>query len=159
MIKAGDDRLTSLLGWKHQLDEELQELRARQCELGEAIAHKEGQLRNLRELLDSEGYAMEDARGEDRPPNGSIGDAAFALIKEIGQPVYYKELAERLGESGVTIRGRDPGANLISHLARDRRFARVARGTYALSEWGLRPKKKGRAPRKQKATRGRGRTA
>ena len=150
------DRLETLLAWKRKLDEELQELRARQNELNETIAHKETQVRNLRELLESEGHVVAGDPGREQAPNGSVADAAWRLIKDIGQPVYYKDLAERLRESGVTIPGRDPQANLLSYIARDQRFKRIARGTYALTEWRLRPKGKKRASQKRKTGRGRG---
>ncbi|MBI2917612.1 MAG: winged helix-turn-helix domain-containing protein [Chloroflexi bacterium] len=140
-MSNADDKLEALLDWKHRLDDELGELRAQRDELNEAIARKETQGRNLRELLESEGYVAEDAMDGKQPSNGSVADAAYELVKKVGQPLYYKDLADRLIDAGLSIPGRDPHANLLSYMVRDQRFQRTGRGTYALAEWGLRPRR------------------
>lgn len=146
------DKLQPLLDWKQSLDQELETLQVKRAELNEAIARKEAQARNLRELLESEGHLVEKNAGNRNSPTDSITDAAYAVVKKIGQPLYYKDLADRLVDAGTSIPGRDPNANLLSYMARDQRFQRVGRGTYALVEWGLRPKRKAKASRTQKAT-------
>lgn len=56
-------------------------------------------------------------------------DVAHEILQREGQ-LYYEDLLARLSEAGVTVPGRNPGANLIAHMSRDKRFKRVARGTY-----------------------------
>lgn len=138
MDGANGDRLETLLAWQRELDQELEGLRAKQTELSKSIGLREAQSRNLRELLQ-----IEQQSGQDSPPvNGSetdsLADAAYEAVKEIGEPVYYKDLAEHLVGIGVAIPGRDPKANLLSYIARDERFKRIKRGTYALAEWNIR---------------------
>ena len=145
------DKLQTLLDWERQLHEELVELQAKRNELNEEIGRKETQVRNLRELLEIEGLPVRDDRNKAASLNCSVADAAYQLINEVGQPLYYKDIAERLMDTGVAIPGRDPQANLLSYIVRDHRFQRTGRGTYALLEWGLRPKlaKKGSLGRKK----------
>lgn len=144
------DRIQALLQWQRQLADQLAELWSRRDELNEAIARKETQARNIRELLQSEGYGVEGIVGNLRPPNGAVADAAYELIKDGGQPLYYKDLADRLIDAGLPIPGRDPQANLLSYVVRDQRFQRISRGTYALAEWGLRVKSSRRKARTHK---------
>lgn len=153
LVDFSNEKLQPLLEWKRQLDEELAELRTKREELCEVIARKESQARNLRELLESEGYQAEESRNGVEPPKHSVVDAAYELVSAGGQPLYYKDLADRLIDAGVSIPGRDPQANLLSYIVRDQRFQRIARGTYALAEWGLRPKRSGKSARGRKKRR------
>jgi hypothetical protein len=57
-------------------------------------------------------------------------DVAHDILKKEG-PLYYETLLAKLGEAGITIPGRNPGANLIAHMSRDTRFTRTGRGTYS----------------------------
>jgi len=56
-------------------------------------------------------------------------DVAYELIQHDG-PMYYEALLGRLRAQGIAVPGRNPGANLIAHMSRDKRFARVGRGIY-----------------------------
>ena len=58
-------------------------------------------------------------------------DVAYDVLKQEGQ-LYYEDLVARLGDLGVTVPGRNRGANLIAHMSRDKRFRRVGRGTYTI---------------------------
>jgi hypothetical protein len=57
-------------------------------------------------------------------------DVAHDVLMKEG-PLYYETLLAKLGEAGITIPGRNPGANLIAHMSRDSRFTRTGRGTYS----------------------------
>jgi hypothetical protein len=57
-------------------------------------------------------------------------DVAHDILNKEG-PLYYETLLAKLGEAGITIPGRNPGANLIAHMSRDTRFTRTGRGTYS----------------------------
>jgi hypothetical protein len=59
-------------------------------------------------------------------------DDAYDILDKEGA-LYYERLLTRLQETGVTIPGRNPGANLIAHMSRDARFKRTGRGTYAVN--------------------------
>lgn len=122
---------------------EIDGLRTQASELAGRLAAKEGQLRNLDDLL-----ALETDHAEARPvvdatpqrPQSAktqrFTDAAVEILTERGQPIHYLELTRLLGERGVYVPGREPGANLIAHMSRDERFTRApARGTYGLADW------------------------
>lgn len=113
---------------------ELEEMRAGWRHLGDGIQLKEAQLRNLDELL-----ALEQP-----PTNGDAPDAPFValgkgfleaaadiLVRE-GKGLHYQVLLAQLKELGVHVPGKDPAANLITHLSRDARFIRTGRGEYGL---------------------------
>ena len=144
-----NERVRILLSWRDQARERLVELRERQAELVRAISATDSQLRNVLALLESEGYSESRGIPSELYPNGPIADCAYSILDETGQPTYYKDLAARMLEIGVSIPGKDPAANLLSHIGRDDRFQRVKRGTYALTEWKLPKQKKRRAKRKR----------
>ena len=58
-------------------------------------------------------------------------DVAYEILAAQGE-LYYEDLLAKLNEAGITVPGRNPGANLIAHMGRDKRFRRVGRGTYAV---------------------------
>ena len=73
---------------------------------------------------------------EGAPLSGESGerhftDVAYDILAAEGE-LYYEDLLSRLNEAGVRVPGRNPGANLIAHMGRDKRFRRVGRGTYAV---------------------------
>lgn len=57
-------------------------------------------------------------------------DLAYEILKKRG-PLYYEDVVVAVQEAGVTVPGRNPGANLIAHMTRDPRFKRTGRGVYA----------------------------
>ena len=60
-----------------------------------------------------------------------IKDKAYLVLKEIGQPLHFKKIAELI-----------PGANVHTvhnELIKDPRFVLIGRGIYALAEWGYIP--------------------
>jgi hypothetical protein len=60
-----------------------------------------------------------------------IKDKAYLVLKEIGQPLHFKKIAELI-----------PGANthtVHNELIKDPRFVLIGRGIYALAEWGYIP--------------------
>jgi len=139
------DRLGVLIAWREELAGQVEQLRRRQVELLDEISNKEAQLRNINQLLEGEGYPIDESRVADGRKEGSLSDRAFAFLKdafaflkETDKPWYYRELAERLKEVGVHIPGNDRAANLLAHISRDERFQRVKRGTYGLTEWKTR---------------------
>jgi phage shock protein A len=65
------------------------------------------------------------------PGERHFTDVAHDILASEGE-LYYEDLLTRLNEAGVRVPGRNPGANLIAHMGRDKRFHRVRRGTYAV---------------------------
>lgn len=135
---------------RDQLVRELEGLRSELGQLTTRLAIREGQLKNLDELL-----ALEDERVNEQghqatpmatptPPspaaaNGNPGAPFLAAVAEVldvkGSPIHYKDIALILSTKGVYVPGRDPAANLLSHMSRDSRFRRFDRGTYGLQHW------------------------
>jgi hypothetical protein len=119
---------------------ELESLRREAAQLASQIALKENQLRNLNDLL-----ALEDGQRAQatQAPNAvsmdvrSVGitDHAAEVLAAVGKPVHYRQLLTLLAERQVYVPGKDPGANLLAHVSRDARFARVGRGMYGLADW------------------------
>jgi HB1, ASXL, restriction endonuclease HTH domain len=122
---------------------EIERLRAQASELAGRLAAKEGQLRNLDDLLALETGDQEARQDTDAPAQRAqsaktqrFTDAAVEILTERGKPVHYLELTKLIGERGVYVPGKEPGANLIAHMLRDERFTRApARGTYGLAAW------------------------
>ena len=60
----------------------------------------------------------------------SFMDVAWEILQTWGS-LHYEALLARVTERGVEVPGRNPAANLVAHMSRDKRFKRVGRGTYA----------------------------
>lgn len=122
---------------------DIEGLRSAASEIANKLAAKEGQLRNLDDLLALEAESPGRAADADSvPPRGTplksqrFTDAAVSVLAESGAPIHYQDLARMLNDRGVYVPGKDPGANLIAHMLRDDRFSRaVGRGMYGLAEW------------------------
>jgi len=110
------------------------------------IDYKENQINNIINLLKAEGIKDLEIVGESEIKQ--LSEIAYELLKNNNKKagVYYRDLADRIFEEGYYIPGKDPYANLLTHLNRDHRFVRVGRGIYSLKEWGHKPMK----PRKRK---------
>jgi hypothetical protein len=146
-------------------------LRARLQELRDAIDQEKLQVRTLLETINEKeergGYivkllAAEGIVTEGQNPDGAapmtLSDMAYHVLAKLdnAKPVHYRDLADLITAQGKLIPGREPAANLISHLSRDKRFVRTGRGMYALAEWGLRPARKGSPRRRTKREKRRG---
>ena len=121
---------------------EIEGLRTQAVELAGRLAAKEGQLRKLDDLLAIESGPLDGGPNDLAAPRASttksqrFTDAAVEILAEGGVPIHYVELTRRLGDRGVYVPGKDPGANLIAHMLRDERFSRApGRGMYGLAEW------------------------
>lgn len=139
-----------LLDKLNELKIEISSLQERIQELFKEIGVKQEQAQHIIFLLAAEGYNLEN---EDLVALGTIqiADIAFEFLDKTIEknPLHYKEIANSLFEKGIFIPGKDPYANLLSHISRDHRFVRVAPGTYGLEKWGLKPAKPTRRKRKR----------
>lgn len=70
-------------------------------------------------------------------PRG-IKDKSFLVLRHIGKPLHFRELAEQINYFGL---GKRPALPQTVHneLIKDPRFVLVGRGIYALSSWGYQP--------------------
>lgn len=93
---------------------------------------------NIIQLLKFEGVELDQQLVID-VTRGSISDLAFAYLnsQSAKQPKHYLDLYNGIIASGKPIPGKNPAANLLTHMIRDDRFVRVSSGTYALSKWGI----------------------
>jgi hypothetical protein len=62
-------------------------------------------------------------------------EGVYYILKEARKPLHYKEVYRRLQNELFHIGGIASLSNLVVRLNRDRRFMRVKRGVYGLSEW------------------------
>jgi hypothetical protein len=146
MIQTVDTYVGALKEKQQVVMKELEALRSQLTDLAERMQVKEAQLKNIAGLLTLEG-ATESPTEEvanatpSSPPNGSAVRripflaAAAQILEKRGKPMHYRKLAEVLAADRVYVPGRNPAANLVTHLSRDSRFRRVRRGTYGLQEW------------------------
>ncbi len=99
----------------------------------------ENALVHVKALLKFEGYDLD--KTEDEPSSSkqiqeqvSVRDAAYELLRELHQPLHYKEIASRLIQRNVNIPGKNSQATLLSKISRDKRFKRTKkRGVYTLT--------------------------
>ena len=125
------DYVKALVAKRASVWSELEELRARFRTLGDEISLKEAQLRNLDDLLAVESHdATADVPAA--PAGRTFVEVAYEIISAADGGIHYQELLRELVERGVLVPGKDPAANLITHLSRDVRFVRTGRGTYGL---------------------------
>jgi hypothetical protein len=126
-------------------------------ELLEAIHSKEEQMGHIVELLAVEGVRV-GGEGSGAREQTSVSEMAYGVLasQREPKPIHYRDLVDLIMAEGKLIPGRDPGANLISHMSRDERFVRTGRGMYALAKWGFKPAKKGTRRRRRTTKKSRG---
>ena len=62
-------------------------------------------------------------------------DKAYLVLKEKGEPMHFKEIADSIDKSGLNKKKTHP-QTVHNELIKDKKFVLVGRGIYALSEWG-----------------------
>ncbi len=87
----------------------------------------------------------------------SISDLAydFLLNESYLKPIHYIDLTNNIMSKGELIPGKNPHANLLSHISNDDRFIRVSPGTYGLKEWNIAPMVTKKRKSKRRARKGR----
>jgi len=148
---ASDNYVFELKNKLHLLQGEIADLQKSVQDSLEKIDEKQKIVEHIVRLLEIEGVGLEDSDNADFI-NKSYSDLAYELLSELdsNEPRHYRDLYKIFVAKGIPISGKDPAANLLTHISRDNRFVRVAPGTYALKEWGLEPIKKKTARRKRK---------
>jgi hypothetical protein len=97
---------------------------------------------NIIELLHIEGVQM-DTQELKEFAQDSISELAYHFLNEASEqtPKHYMDIYKGILNSGKPLPGKNPSANLLTHMSRDDRFIRVSPGTYGLKEWGIQPQK------------------
>jgi len=132
--------------WKRILLQEIKDLKTKLSPLEVEIRIRQEKLASIDKLINLEIRPTEIISMSKNNSNIAAGsnrktsDVAYEILKNTGNPMYYKDLYEAILQTGFEIRGKDPATNLIAHISIDPRFRRIKRGTYALKEWKLRRK-------------------
>lgn len=124
-------RLSSIKKDVVELQDDIQNLFAK-------LEIKQQQAQNILLLLNSEGHNNIDPELSSMA-NISIADIVYENLSNSVEktPVHYIDLTKEILSKGILIPGKNPNANLLSHMNRDNRFVRTSPGTYGLKEWGL----------------------
>lgn len=130
-------QLSHLVTWRDQVQESLDESRARLAELQKEKKTLEDKLQLLDKLI-----AMEDEADQGLPdPSVSPDrflDEVVEIIRANGEPIHISDLHSRLLDSSVPIPGKGNQANVIARIQRSEgRVVRTGRGIYSLPEFGV----------------------
>lgn len=110
----------------HEIHDEVEGLEAEQGDRARHIAA-------LRSLLAIENMA-------ERPPPlsepKSVRNTIYALLRERGAALHYREIARELAERGTPANGQDAGRTVAAHLSNDPRFRAMGQGRWGLASWG-----------------------
>jgi DNA gyrase/topoisomerase IV subunit A len=138
------------LKWKlEQIKKEIAEHQEEIQRLFKIIEDEQEQGKHIRQLLASEGEQLQDSELANLA-YVEIAESAYQYLNSLEdqKPLHYTEIAKTVMSQGILISGKNPAANLLSHISRDDRFIRTAPGTYGLKSWGLKP-----APHRKKRLR------
>lgn len=127
------------LRWRlDSIKNEITTLQNKIQELFKEVDSKQHQAQNIIMLLASEGSNVDDPELVSLT-NIAIAELTYDYLSSQGnkKSIHYNELTQNLMSKGVLIPGKNPAANLLSHISRDERFVRTGPGTYGLKEWGL----------------------
>jgi hypothetical protein len=156
------------MGYEEQYEADLENvasrLRTKVRELEVEILPIQEQLSRLRVQLDFVERALNSGNIAPHPElqvadvtssKPSVSDRIFEILNEAARPLHITEIKDHYVAKGFTVPGQGTDSNLLVYIVRDSRFARVSKGTYALTEAGAPPK----SPAKPKAKRRRRRKA
>jgi hypothetical protein len=102
----------------------------------EPLIEQRRRLEERAKALETVIYTYESKAGNGKPRLAGgqrhFLDATYEILQREG-PLYYDDIISRLQDLGLKVPGRNPGANLIAHMTRDKRFKRTGRGTYGIA--------------------------
>ena len=128
----------SLLARRESLLSEISALQASLAADTQRLRRLQLTLESVLELLRMEGAGTQSETDE---ANRHFLEVARDVLLEKGT-LHYRQIAAELAERGSFVPGARPEANLLTHIVRDDRFVRVARGRYGLKPG---PRKTGKA--------------
>ncbi len=134
-MTSKDDYITSLQWRLENIKNEISELQKNIQDMFDEVRLRQEQAQHIVMLLKAEGSDVAD------PDLASLTNVAVAEIayeylssSDNKLPMHYSDLSQAIMSKGVLIPGKNPSANLLSHISRDDRFVRTAPGTYGLRE-------------------------
>jgi len=145
------EKYLETLKWRlSQLKEEIVEHQNKIQEIFRQVEIEQEQIKSITQLLATEGMLIDDpdlAAMTDAP----IADLAFKFLQNDPdhKPAHYSKITKNIMAQGILIPGKNPAANLLTHISRDDRFVRTSSGTYGLKEHGHRPATKSRRRKKR----------
>jgi hypothetical protein len=127
-----------------QIEELRGRLQTRLTEIEEQLRPLQGEAAKLRTQLDLVTKLLHVTTGNGTVPKQApalandisgktVADNVAEILASAGESLHISQIRDRYVESGRTIPGKGTYANLLAYMVRDRRFVRVAKGTYALS--------------------------
>jgi hypothetical protein len=145
-------KIENLLATRDLLGKELEASQQEFSRLVQDIARKEERLLLINKLIEVDSAANVTTSREtslvkqaiprttesSRKIDGAMLETVESILEEAEAPMHIGEIREALIRRNIPIPGRGDDANIIIRLRSERgRFTRTARGTYALSKWGL----------------------
>lgn len=108
------------------------------------LSRELGRLRQLRDRINDTIAGIEATLADCPPPAErpegepkQLRNAIHDLLREVGEPLHYREMLARLQERGVAINGKSPTRTLSAHLSNDFRFLPVGDGKWGLEVWRM----------------------
>lgn len=126
------------MGILEEISKEISSLREEEGDLKAEMAPIQAKLDTIRaQIAHLEGYlGLKKPQGADAGDKEPIIDKMVRVFNREKRPLHYMELMELLEkQEGFLMPGKDPKANLTAKLSGSRKFQRVERGIYVLSEW------------------------
>lgn len=125
------------------IQDEISQLQINVKDSLEKVEEQQKAAEHIVRLLEIEGVDIGNSQIADFI-NKSYSDLAYELLQnsDLKEPQHYRDIYNAFLSKGIPVSGKDPAANLLTHISRDERFVRVAPGTYGLKEWGLETVKK-----------------
>ena len=114
-----------------QLERQLTVIETEQKRLAQLAAHFRGVL----------SFYRNDQEPLRKPESQYLREHIRLTLLVNGQPMHAAKILEALQANAITVPGRDPAANLRSHMSSDpdQRFKPVGQGAWALTEWDNAP--------------------
>jgi hypothetical protein len=137
------------LHWKlDTLKTEIQKSQAEIEERNAIVGEKQQQVEHVLKLLEAEGVKI-DRTDLDGIIPVSLSEVVAKILRDRGEAMHYKKIAEAVQETGRKIAGQNPPATIIALLHRKKdEFVRLDEGVWGLKEWGKTPQAK-KAKRKK----------
>ena len=165
VVKQHEFGVEELTAWYGTLVQQAEDLRDEISAREDELNHVEERLVLVTKLLEIETRNESDptvqekvedvvvAQDDTKAGTNAVGveEAVEEVLRAAGEPMHISAIRDALLNRRIRIPGRGDDANIIVRLRRrEDRFTRTARGTYALSEWGLstlpkKPQKRRRA--------------
>lgn len=126
-----------LRAWEKQLATDVAALRDRQRGIESELKLNENKLELIRQMIsldqpsDSQVAGLQ-ASDLGRATSITVKQSVRNILEEAGRPLHISEIHREFVKRGHPIPGGGTPFNILVHIVKDRGFARVARGTYAL---------------------------